>query len=104
MCAPAKSPAPGARVALGELCSHCSHGKGRMGSTRTGSNGYKNGLDFIITLVVVNSNSSSLTKIDTSYSISIELVCLSLVNSYNSSPPQSPDNYLTDYFSKIVSP
>ena len=37
---------------------------------RTGSNGYKNELDFIITLVVVNSqNSSSLTQIDTSYSI-----------------------------------
>jgi hypothetical protein len=26
-------------------------------------NGYKNGLDFIITLIVVNSNSSSLTQI-----------------------------------------
>ena len=50
------------------------------------------------------SNSSSLTQIDTSYSISIELVCLSLVNSYNFSPPQSPDNHLTDYFSPIVSP
>ena len=37
---------------------------------RTGSNGYKNGSDFIITLVVVNFNSSSLTQIDTSYSIS----------------------------------
>ena len=54
MCAPAKSPAPGARVALGELCSQCSHGMGRIGSIRTEHDGYKNVLDFIITLVVVN--------------------------------------------------
>ena len=56
MCAPAKSHAPGARVALGELCSHGTCFRGRMGSIRTGHDGYKNGLDFIITLVVVNSN------------------------------------------------
>ena len=56
MCAPAKTNAPGARVALGELCSHCSQDEGRIGSTRTGHDGYKNGLDFIITLVVVNSH------------------------------------------------
>ena len=43
--------------------------QGRIGSTRSEGNGYKNGLDFIITLVVVNFNSSSLTQIDTSYSI-----------------------------------
>ena len=41
---------------------------------RTKGNRYKNGLDFIITLVVVNSHSiilatSSLMQIDTSYSI-----------------------------------
>ena len=63
---------------------------------RTKDNGYKNGLDFIIILVVVNFNSSSLIQIDTSYSIlTIELVCLPLVISYT---VESPDNYLTVYF------
>ena len=54
---------------------------------RTENNGYKNVLDFIITLVVVNSlNSSSLTQIDTSYSTLVELIVYSLVKSYNSFP------------------
>ena len=71
---------------------------------RTGSNGYKNVLELIITLVVVNSHSiiSSIVlllhRLVLVILFTIELVCLSLVNSYNSSPPQSPDNHRTVYF------
>jgi hypothetical protein len=43
--------------------SQTSHALGMDGTVGTDCNGYKGWTDFIITLVVVNSNSSSLTQI-----------------------------------------
>ena len=84
-----------------EMANHLRHlNKGKMDEMAgLDSNGYKNGLDFIITLVVVNFNSSSLTQIDTSYSILlIELIVTLFIKTWITSLHyESPENNRTAY-------